>query len=252
MNQYETTYVYDLILKAQTGDEKALAQLTSENMGLVFRIAARFYGKGVEKEDLHQIGAIGLINAIYKFDTNLGVRFSTYAVPMILGEIKRFFRDNGPIKVSRSIKKTASDIARVSEELQQKTGHAPGVKDIAKALSLPPEEITQALEATAPIQSLSFRIGDDKKATEDFLKDASVSTSFETEKLERLDIEKAIKSLTPREQTIIMMRYGLEKTQADIAKKLGISQVQISRLEKKILLTLKDKLKYTEDTAFFC
>lgn len=247
MNQYETEHVYRLILKAQAGDSAAREQLVTENMRLVYRISARFYGKGIDNEDLHQIGAIGLITAIDKFDASFGVRFSTYAVPMILGEIKRYFRDNGPIKVSRSIKKTASDIARVSEELQKTNGRTPGVLEIAKALSLPPEEITQALEATAPVESFSAGFAGSDKTLADFLPDAA----FEHDALERLDIQDAVKSLAPREQTIIMMRYALEKTQSDVAKKLGISQVQVSRLERKILTSLKNKLKYTEETAHF-
>ncbi len=247
VSQFETERTYELILKAQSGDVHAKEQLVTENMGLVYRAATRFYGRGVDNEDLHQIGAIGLILAIDKFDVSYNVRFSTYAVPIILGEIKRFFRDNGPIKVSRSIKKTASDIARVSEQLQIQTGKAPGVLEIATALSLSIDEITQALEATAPIESICASVYKDGEQT---LSDTLSADAFEPETLERLDIQVALLSLSPREQLIVSMRYGREKSQSEVAKKLGISQVQVSRLERKILTSLKSKLKYEKETAF--
>ena len=208
-------------------------------MGLVYSVARRFYGRGYDDEDLNQVGAIGLLKAIDKFDISFNLRFSTYAVPLIMGEIKRFLRDDGPVKVSRTIKHTAAEAARVIEEVQQKEGRVPGVLEIAQVLGVPPEEVVQAREASVPPESFFAVRADGNKTLEDFLP----SKENESDLLDRLDLKSAVADLPQREQTIIIMRYFLEKTQSDVAKKLGISQVQVSRLEKKILNGFRNRLK---------
>ena len=242
MNQFEHEHVYDLIRRTQAGDQAAKEQIVSENLNLVYKICARFYDKGVEREDLHQIGAIGLILAAEKFDLSRGLKFSTYAVPLILGEIKRYFRDTGPIKVSRDLKKTAREITNFSESFELANGRPPGILEIAKELSLTPEEIASAREATAPIRSISAPTVGEGQTLEDTLPDER----FETAYLEKLDVQEAIKKLSEREQEIVFLRYEKEKTQAEIARKLGLSQVQVSRLEKKILARLQKNLNCEE------
>lgn len=242
MNQFEHEHIYALIRRAQSGEKEAKEQIVSENLNLVYKVCARFYDKGVEREDLHQIGAIGLILATEKFDLSRGLQFSTYAVPLILGEIKRYFRDTGPIKVSRNLKKTAREIARFSEDFERTNGRPPGVLEIANKLSLTPEEIANAREATAPIRSISAPTSSDGQTLEDTLPDACFESLF----LEKLDVREAVKKLSEREREIVLLRYGKEKTQAEIAQKLGLSQVQVSRLEKKILARLQKNLSCEE------
>lgn len=242
MNQFEHEHIYALIRRTQAGDQAAKEQVVSENLNLVYKVCARFYDKGVEKEDLHQIGAIGLLLAAEKFDLSRGLEFSTYAVPLILGEIKRYFRDNGPIKVSRDLKKTAREIANYSENFELTNGRPPGVLEIAEALSLTPEEIASAREATAQILSISAPTSSDGLALENILPDERFESLF----LEKLDVQEAVKKLSEREREIVLLRYGKEKTQAEIARRLGLSQVQVSRLEKKILARLQKNLNCEE------
>lgn len=239
MEQFERSHTYDLIKKAQAGDAEAKNRLAEENMGLVYSIARRFYGRGFEQEDLNQVGAIGLIKAAGRFDPSFGVQFSTYAVPLIMGEIKRFIRDDGPVKVSRDLKRTASEAARAAEELQKKQGREPGVLEIAKVLGLPPEEVVQAREAALPPESFSAARGDGGQTLADFIP----SKETEGALLDRLDVKSAVEGLPQRDKAIIVMRYFLGRTQSEVAKKLGISQVQVSRLEKKILASFKILLK---------
>ncbi len=176
-------------------------------MGLVYSVARRFYGRGYDDEDLNQVGAIGLLKAIDKFDISFNLRFSTYAVPLIMGEIKRFLRDDGPVKVSRTIKHTAAEAARVIEEVQQKEGRNPGVLEIAQALGVPPEEVVQAREASVPPESFFAVRADGNKTLADFLP----SKENESDLLDRLDLKSAVADLPQREQTIIIMRYFLKK-----------------------------------------
>ena len=182
------------------------------------------------------------MRAIERFDTSLGLAFSTFAVPQILGEIRQFFRSDGLIKVSRDLKKTALEIRRAAETLEAENGTAPTLLEIAKALSLSLEAVTEAIDATAPVSSISSEQNAIEKA-------APFVSSFENKTLERLDIQNAIKSLPEREQTLLFMRYVQEKTQTEIAKALCLSQVQISRMEKKILVRLKEILSYAENSA---
>ncbi len=238
MENYDNEHTYSLITAAQSGDENAKNQLAKENMKLVFSISRKFYGRGYDDDDINQVGALGLVRAIERFDTSVGVRFSTYAVPHILGEIRRFLRDNGPIKVSRSIKQTAAEISRLIEEKQKNEGVTPGILEISKALKISVEDVVAAKEASVPPESFQAVLSDGKTTLSDILSDKEK----ESEILVRLDIKNAISSLPEREQKIIIMRYFEDKTQAEIAKMLGISQVQVSRIEKKILLDFRRKL----------
>lgn len=213
--------------------------LIESNMGLVYAVARRFYGRGYDDEEINQVGAMGLIKAVNQFDTSFHVRFSTYAVPLIMGEIKRFLRDDGPLKVSRALKHTASEAARMTEEIQKTEGRTPGVLELAKRLNVSAEEVVQAREAVSPPESF-FAVRSDGNRT---LADVLPGKEYETDLLDRLDLKSAVADLPKREQTIIMMRYFMDKTQSDVAKKLGISQVQVSRLEKKILQTFQKRLK---------
>lgn len=238
MEKFEKDATYAKIADAQSGDEAAKSLLVEENMGLVLSIAKRFYNRGYDKDDINQLGLIGLLRAIEKFDLGQDVRFSTYAVPQIMGEIKRFLRDDGPIKVSRSIKQVAAQIAYFVEKEQITNGTTPGVNDISKALGISVEEIVAAQEATQTPESIFSERDNGNMRLETILSDNACEECFIT----KIDIRAAISSLPQRERIIIAMRYFLDKPQKDIAKKLGISQVQVSRLEKKILEKLKKSL----------
>lgn len=243
MSQFEHEHIYELIKRTQEGDASAKEALVVENLKLVYSVCARFYDKGVEREDLHQIGTIGLLLAAEKFDLSRGLKFSTYAVPLILGELKRYFRDTGPIKVSRDLKKTARQIASFSENFELVNGRPPGVLEIAENLHLTPEEIANAEEATSPIRSISAPTLSEGQTLEDTLPDECFEPLF----LEKLDVWEAVKKLPKREREIVLLRYGKEKTQSEIARRLGLSQVQVSRLEKKILARLQESLKCEEN-----
>ncbi len=238
MDNQKKDITYALIIAAQNGDSNAKEKLIESNMRLVFSLAKRFYNRGYEACDINQLGVMGLLRAINNFNPELGLMFSTYAVPMILGEIKRFLRDDGPLKVSRSIKQTAAQVAAFVDKETKEKGTPPGVQEIAKALGISPEDVVAAKEATAPPESINAEIGDGSTKLSDLLKDSI----DEGQILTKIDIKTAISALESRERTIVVMRYFMDKTQSDIAKKLGISQVQVSRLEKKILAKLKNSL----------
>ena len=214
---------YENIIKAQQGNTEVLESLVKNNMGLVYNIAKRFVGRGYEIEDLNQIGAMGLVKSIKKFDTNYNVQLSTYAVPFIIGEIKRYIRDDGRIKVSRSIKELAVKINQIQKEAMDKNGEELKIEQIAEILKVPKEEIALALDANS----------------------VSVVTSINDEEnkiADKLTIKKLVEELNSQEQEIVMLRYYKGKTQTEVAKKLGISQVQVSRIEKRILYSMKQKL----------
>lgn len=232
----------ELILQSKQGDKTARSRVVMENVGLVWSIVRRFLGRGHEAEDLFQIGSIGLMKAIDKFDTSFEVKFSTYAVPMITGEIKRFLRDDGMIKVSRSLKETAGKIRIVREQLENRNGREPTIEEIGEVLQLAKEEIVLALESGAEVESLYKTIyqGDGNSV---YLIDKIDQEENENETLiNHLALQEVIKSLGEKEKEIIELRYFGEKTQSEIAKKLGISQVQVSRLEKKILKEMREKM----------
>ena len=228
-----------LIEKAHQGDKVARDLLVEQNTGLVWSIVRRFLNRGAEAEDLFQIGSIGLMKAIDKFDTGYEVRFSTYAVPMITGEIKRFLRDDGMLKVSRSMKETAVKGYAAREQLERKLGREPTLLEIAEEISVTPEELTMALEAGAEIESLQKTIyqGDGNDIS---LMDRLEERTNQNEKLlDRILLEDLLKLLEPEERRLLYLRYFQEETQVSIARKLGISQVQVSRMEKKILERLR-------------
>ncbi|MGI6094705.1 MAG: SigF/SigG family RNA polymerase sporulation sigma factor [Lachnospiraceae bacterium] len=236
-------HILALIERAHKGDKEARDILVEENMGLVWSIVRRFTNRGVELEDLFQIGSIGLMKAIDKFDTSYEVKFSTYAVPMITGEIKRFLRDDGMIKVSRSLKETAGKVYVVREELERKNGREPTLEEIAVCLQIPMEDVVMAVESGAQIESLQKTIyrGDGSDISlEDRLEEEQ---DAHEEALNRILLEQMLEQLEPKERTLIHMRFFQEKTQLEIAKFMDISQVQVSRMEKKILRKLAAQLR---------
>ena len=231
-----------LLGRAHQGDKEARDILTEKNMGLVHSIARRFQNRGVEMEDLVQIGSFGLLKAIDKFDTGYDVRFSTYAVPMITGEIKRFLRDDGMVKVSRSLKEEAARAYAVREELFFKTGREPALEEIAAELNIDREELVLAMESAVQIESLQktiFQSDGSGISLEDKLPQEK---NQQEEVLDRLLLEQMLGMLEPKERELIYLRFFMEKTQTCVAKKMGMSQVQVSRLEKKILSRLREKL----------
>lgn len=232
----------ELIRLSKKGDKEARDRVVTENVGLVWSIVRRFANRGHEMEDLFQIGSIGLIKAIDKFDESYEVKFSTYAVPMITGEIKRFLRDDGMIKVSRSLKETATKIRILRERYENSSGREPTIGEIEEELNIAKDEVVMALETGAEVESLYKTIyqGD---GTPIFLIDKLAETKDESENLVvRLALREIIESLNEKEQEIIRLRYFKDRTQTDIAKELGISQVQVSRMEKRILKIMREKL----------
>ena len=222
-----------LIELAHQGDKAARDRLVTDNMGLIWSIVKRFAGRGYEQEDLFQIGSIGLIKAIDKFDLNYQVRFSTYAVPMISGEIRRFLRDDGMIKVSRSLK----------EELSDCYGRDPTVEEIAGKLGVSSEEVAASLEAGAQVESI-YRPLSATEGEKGVLMDKLEEKSEAQEQLlNRLTLEKVMKDLAPQEKELILRRYFYNQTQMETAKALGVSQVQVSRLEKKCLKELRKRFE---------
>lgn len=232
----------ELIKLSKQGDKVARDRIVTENVGLVWSIVRRFANRGHELEDLFQIGSIGLIKAIDKFDTSYDVKFSTYAVPMITGEIKRFLRDDGMIKVSRSLKEIASKVRISKEILYNRLNRDPTIEEISEEIEVPVEDIVMALESNAEVESLYKTIyqGDGNAI---YLIDKLEREYDEHESIvDRLALKEIIDSLDEKDRNIITLRYFQEKTQTDIAKELGISQVQVSRLEKKILKTMRERL----------
>lgn len=232
----------ELIRRSQEGDKEARDKVVMENVGLVWSIVRRFMCRGHEPEDLFQIGSIGLIKAIDKFDLSYDVKFSTYAVPMIMGEIKRFLRDDGVIKVSRSLKETAGKIRVAREKLNNLYGREPTLDEIGQEMNLAKEEVVMALESGAEVESLYKTIyqGDGNAI---YLIDKLEQTNDENEiMIDKLALKETIESLDEKDQELIKLRYFMDRTQTDIAKELGISQVQVSRLEKKILLKMRERM----------
>lgn len=230
----------ELLKLAKEGNQDAKEQLVTENLGLVWAVARRFIGRGYELDDLYQIGCIGLMKCIDKFDLSYDVKFSTYAVPMISGEIKRFLRDDGMIKVSRTLKETAYKVKKAREEIINRTGIEPKLEELSELLEIDVEEIVASLEVNVEVESIHKTIyQNDGNAV--YLIDKIASEKDENENLlNQMVIEGLLKGLTDMEQTIIKLRYFENKTQTEIAKEVGISQVQVSRMEKKILLKMRD------------
>ena len=232
------------IEKAQSGDKKALEELIEENNGLIWSIVKRFYGRGHEPEDLYQIGCLGFIKSIKRFNTDFEVKLSTYAVPYMIGEIKRYIRDDGPVKVSRSIKDLGIKIRELQREKMNKQGKEPKIQEIAKELKVDLEDVILAMEATNSVESIegTKHINNKDGKSISLLDTLSTENNEEESITNKLAIGQLIKDLKDREKEIILLRYYKEKTQAQVAKILGISQVQVSRLERKILENMKRKM----------
>lgn len=229
-----------LIQKSHAGDKEAREQLVEENVGLIWCVVKRFYGRGTEPEDLFQIGSIGLLKAIDKFDISYDVKFSTYAVPMISGEIKRFLRDDGMIKVSRSLKELAYKSLQARERLSAELGREPTLEEISEDLGVDKEELVQAMEAGGEVESL-YRPIHQKEGSEICLLDKIEEKERREDKiLDLMVLKQLLETLDAQERQLIYLRYFADKTQTDVGKMMGISQVQVSRMEKKILNNLRN------------
>ena len=228
------------IQKAQQGDELVLEKLIKENSGLIWSIVKRFSGRGYELEDLYQIGCVGFIKSIKRFDTSFEVKLSTYTVPYILGEIKRYIRDDGAIKVSRSIKELQVKIRQIQQEYRNKYQEEMPIEEIAKKLKISKEDVAIALEASRPIESIDG-VYQSEKGEKGIGLIERISTGENEEDIitNRIALKEAIDGLEPKDKQIILLRFYKEKTQTEVAKILGVSQVQISRIEKKILSKMK-------------
>lgn len=234
---------FETIKMAQNGNDEAKSLLVKENSGLIWSIVRRFTGRGMEMEDLFQIGAIGLIKCIDKFDTSFNVKFSTYAVPMIMGEIKRFLRDDGILKVSRPLRELAIKAKYLKEAIYSKTGEYPTINQLAKELEVETEYLVLALDAVRDIDSLHSTVFQ-KDGSEIYLVDRLAKKDEGDFSLEdKITLKKAMDGLSFRDKQILLLRYFDDKTQVEVAHELGISQVQVSRLEKRILQGIKEKIK---------
>ncbi len=235
-------HTLELIQRAQRGDESAKNTLVAENVGLVWSLVRRFSNRGYDMEDLFQIGSIGLLKSIDKFDLNFNVKFSTYAVPMIVGEIKRFLRDDGMIKVSRSLKETAYKVRLIKEELMKEFNREPTISEIAAGLDIQIEDVVVAMESNAEVESLSSIIyqGDGKPIT--LSEKIDETPMFQNSLVDKIILTELIQRLLPIEREIITMRYFEDRTQIEIANTLDVSQVQVSRIEKRILKKMKEML----------
>lgn len=229
----------ELFIRAQQGEKEAKEQLFQKNMGLVHHVVKRFVNRGnVEAEDLFQIGAMGLIKAIEKFDVDFGVCFSTYAVPLIMGEIRRYLRDDGMIKVSRSIKENARRLKMVREEFWKDMGREPTVSELSEMSGIAVEDIVTAIEAGREVESI-YKTMYESDGNEVLLLDMLGGEGESEEIVNRLMLEKMLSGLDEREKNLIRLRYFENKTQVQVAGDLGMSQVQVSRMEKKVLLRLR-------------
>lgn len=233
-----------IIERAQNGSKEDMTKLIEDNSRLVWSIVRRFNGRGYDIEDLYQIGTIGFIKAIQRFDTSFEVRLSTYAVPYILGEIKRYIRDDGPIKVSRSIKELNVKILELQREFLHKYGRDISLEEISKELKISKEEIAMALDSARPVDSIEDAKYKDNKTdkTVSILEQISTGKDEETEITNRITIKNLINELNDKEKEIILLRYYKQKTQMQVSKILGITQVQVSRIERKVLDKMKKRL----------
>ena len=228
----------DLIRRAQEGDREAKEILVSENAGLIWSVSKRFLGRGTEPEDLYQLGCLGFLKAVEGFDLEFGTQFSTYAVPKIAGEIRRFLRDDGAVKVSRSIKERSAAIKAARHRLTGALGREPTIGEIARQTGFTPEEIALAETATAATESIQRESGEEGFSLEDVLSD----TESEERMVEKIALRQAIEALPERERQVIQMRYFHALTQQRVAKVLDVSQVQVSRIEKKAISMLRQML----------
>ena len=226
---------FELIRRSQAGDRTAQELLVTENAGLIWSVAKRFLGRGADADDLYQLGCLGFLKAVEGFDLEFGTQFSTYAVPKIAGEIRRFLRDDGAVKVSRTIKEQAATIKSVRNRLANALGREPSIMEISRQTGFTPEEIALAETATAATESIQRETGEDGFSLENILTD----TESEETMVERIALHQAIDRLPEREATVIKMRYFHGLTQQRVAAVLDVSQVQVSRIEKKALNNLR-------------
>ncbi|KEF37338.1 RNA polymerase, sigma subunit, RpoX/SigF [Schinkia azotoformans MEV2011] len=232
--------VKELIERSQVGDQEARDLIVQKNMRLVWSVVQRFINRGYEPDDLFQIGCIGLLKSVDKFDLSYDVKFSTYAVPMIIGEIQRFIRDDGTVKVSRSLKETGNKIRKIKDDLTKRFGRAPTITEIAEELEITPEDVVLAQEASrtpSSIHETVYENDGDPITLLDQIADHSEAKWFD-----KIALQEAIRGLDERERLIVYLRYYKDQTQSEVAGRLGISQVQVSRLEKKILQQMKEQM----------
>lgn len=227
--------VREMIAQSQNGDTKATEILVEENSGLIWSVARRFLGRGAEADDLYQLGCLGFLKAIEGFDLEYGTQFSTYAVPKIAGEIRRFLRDDGAVKVSRSLKEQSATIKSTRSRLTSVLGREPTIQEISRQTGFSPEEIALAETATAATESIQRETGEEGFSLENILTD----TESEEKILEKIALRQAVEALPEREKTVVHLRYFHSLTQQRVAKVMNISQVQVSRIEKKALGILK-------------
>ena len=233
------TRTEELIARSQSGDKDATEVLVEENSGLIWAVARRYIGRGTEMDDLYQLGCLGFLKAVEGFDLNFGTQFSTYAVPKISGEIRRFLRDDGAVKVSRSIKEQAALIKSTRMTLTNILGRDPTVSEIAAQTGFAPEEIALAENATAATESIQRQMGEEGFSLEDVLTD----TESEEKMVEKIALNQAVDTLPERERLVIQLRYFHCLTQDRVARVLNVSQVQISRIEKKAIGLLRELLQ---------
>ncbi|NCU18306.1 RNA polymerase sporulation sigma factor SigF [Pallidibacillus pasinlerensis] len=242
----EQTYAKDheikkLIERSQKGDQSARDEIVEKNMRLVWSVVQRFLNRGYDPDDLFQIGCIGLLKSVDKFDLSYDVKFSTYAVPMIIGEIQRFIRDDGTIKVSRSLKEIGNRIRKTKDELTKELGRVPTVYELSDYIDVPVEEILMAQEAVLAPTSIHETVYENDGDPITLLD--QISNEDEDKWFDKIALKEAIENLDDREKLIVYLRYYKDQTQSEVATRLGISQVQVSRLEKKILKTIKDQME---------
>lgn len=228
----------DLIRRRQAGDKEAGELLVAENAGLIWSVAKRFLGRGTDAEDLYQLGCLGFLKAVEGFDLEFGTQFSTYAVPKISGEIRRFLRDDGAIKVSRSIKERSAAIRQMRAHLSSALGREPTLRELSDHSGYTPEEIAAAEAAVMEVESIHRECGEEGFTLENILTD----TESEERLLEKIALRQAISELPEREKTVIALRYFHGLTQDRVARVLGVSQVQVSRIEKKAIGILREKI----------
>lgn len=229
----------ELIARYQAGNREALDTLVDENSGLIWAVAKRFIGRGTEADDLYQLGCLGFLKAVEGFDLQYGTQFSTYAVPKIAGEIRRFLRDDGAVKVSRGIKEQAATIKSTRNQLTNVLGREPTIQEIARQTGFSPEEIALAETATAATESIQRETGEEGFSLEDVLTD----TESEEKMVEKIALRQAVDTLPERERMVIQLRYFHALTQDRVSKVLRVSQVQVSRIEKKAVAALRELLR---------
>lgn len=244
-NNKSETYLKDnevknLIKLSQEGHQDARDLIVQKNMRLVWSVVQRFLNRGYEPDDLFQIGCIGLLKSVDKFDLSYDVKFSTYAVPMIIGEIQRFIRDDGTVKVSRSLKETGNKIRKAKDELSKRLGRIPTIVEIAEFLEITPEDVVLAQEASRAPSSIHETVYENDGDPITLLD--QIADNNETKWFDKIALKEAIRELDERERLIVFLRYYKDQTQSEVASRLGISQVQVSRLEKKILQQMKDRM----------